>query len=392
MVRDALRSLAFSLALAASLAGLATRAASQEIWVPRRSKPMPATSIGAAAVPGSRDAPSGGIDAVTRLRIDRALEYLYRSQSPEGYWTDRVGRKVHDTYRGQVAPHVGVTALAGMAFLSSGVLPEEGVREKYCVAVRKALEFVMDSCEPNGFITAHGSRMYSHAFATLFLAEAYGAGLYGDSRRLRSCLKRATQLIVTAQNSTGGWRYLPGAEDADMSVTVCQVFALRGARNVGIDIPKPTIDAAVRYVKASFVRETATRGAFQYQIDLTYPGGLSRCSFALTAAGVATLCGAGEYSAPEVRLGLQYLWDARPPAEIAPDRFDFYYAHYYAAQAAFQAGGEYWKEWYEATKRELLALQRSDGSWTDLVGSNYATAMAAIILQLPNRYLPIMEN
>jgi hypothetical protein len=48
--------------------------------------------------------------------------------------------------------------------------------------------------------------------------------------------------------------------------------------------------------------------------------------------------------------------------------------------------------WYEATKRDLLALQGRDGSWTDLVGSNYATAMAAIILQLPNQYLPIMEN
>jgi len=78
--------------------------------------------------------------------------------------------------------------------------------------------------------------------------------------------------------------------------------------------------------------------------------------------------------------------------EYAPDRFDFFYAHYYAAQAAFQASGEYWTLWYEATKRDLLALQGRDGSWTDLVGSNYATAMAAVILQLPNQYLPIMEN
>lgn len=368
------------------------RLAAQDFWLPRHSKPMPAPDSELNPTSSRREGQSGGIDAVTRLRIDRALEYLYRNQSPEGYWTDRVGRKVHDTYRGKVAPHVGVTALAGMAFLSSGVLPDEGPREKYCVAVRKAIEFVMDCCEPNGFITAHGSRMYSHAFATLFLAEAYGAGFYRDSARLRGCLKRATELIISAQNATGGWRYLPGAEDADMSVTVCQVFALRGARNVGIEVPKATIDAAVRYVKNSFVRETATRGAFQYQIDLSYPGAISRCSFALTAAGVATLFGAGEYSAPEIRLGLQYLWDARPPAGIAPDRFDFYYAHYYAAQAAFQAGGEYWKQWYEVTKRELLALQRPDGSWTDLVGSNYATAMAAIILQIPNQYLPIMEN
>jgi len=63
-----------------------------------------------------------------------------------------------------------------------------------------------------------------------------------------------------------------------------------------------------------------------------------------------------------------------------------------SAQAAFQASGEYWSRWFEATKRDLLAIQQPDGSWADLVGSNYATAMAAIILQLPNQYLPIMEN
>ena len=350
----------------------------------------PPVRVGTSGQPdGAR---SIGIDAATRIRIERALEYLYRNQNPEGYWTDRVGRKVQETYRGHVAPHIGVTALAGMAFLSSGTLPDEGVREKYCIAVRKALDYIMDHCEPNGFITAHGSRMYSHAFATLFLAEAYGTGVYPEAERVRDSLKRATQLIVTAQNSTGGWRYLPGAEDADMSITVCQVFALRGARNVGIYVPRATIDRAIRYVKASFVRESATRGAFQYQIDPNYPGAMSRCSFALTACGVATLCGAGEYNAPEVKLGLQYLWDMRPRKDIAQDRFDYFYAHYYAAQAALQASGPYWTAWYETTKRELLALQEADGSWTDLVGSNYATAMAAIILQLPNQYLPIMEN
>ena len=116
-----------------------------------------------------------------------------------------------------------ITALAGMAFLSNGSLPNEGTLQRYCVAVRRALEFIMDHCEPNGFITAHGSRMYSHAFATLFLAEAYGTGSYGDADRLRRCLKRATQLIVNAQNEPGGWRYLPGATDADMSIPVWMV-------------------------------------------------------------------------------------------------------------------------------------------------------------------------
>jgi hypothetical protein len=177
-----------------------------------------------------------------------------------------------------------------------------------------------------------------------------------------------------------------------MSITVCQVMALRGSRNVGIQVPKETIDRAVRYVKQSFNREEPGKGAFRYQIDVAYPMSLSRWTFALTACGVVTLCGAGEYNTPEVRQGLQFLWRWRPPREIAPERFDYYYAHYYAVQAAFQAGGSYWTTWYRDIQRDLLALQEPDGSWNDLVGANYATAMAAIILQMPNQYLPIMEN
>jgi hypothetical protein len=337
-----------------------------------------------------------GIDAETRLRIDRGLEYLYRNQNPDGSWTDLVGRKVHYAYRGTLAPHVGVTALAGMAFLSSGTLPGQGLREKYCTALRKALDYVMDQTQQNGFISANGSRMYSHAFATLFLAEAYGTALYPNSEKLRERLKRAIRLIVESQNQQGGWRYRPGVPDADMSVTVCQVMALRAARNAGIQVPRDTIQRAVSYVKQSFVPPARVLGggggAFHYQITPEMPGIPHRYSFALTACGVTTLFGAGEYSSPELHQGLQYLWNYRQPPSYARNRFDYYYAHYYAVQAAFQAGGDYWVRWYDETKRDLAKLQESDGSWQDLVGSNYATAMAAIILQMPNQYLPITEN
>ena len=331
-----------------------------------------------------------GIDAVTRARIDRGLEYLYKSQNPDGSWFDHVGRKVHYNYECHLARHVGVTALAGIAFLSSGVLADQGPRRHYCDAVRKALEFIMDQADASGFITAFGSRMYSHAFATLFLAEAYGTSIYPDAARLRASLRSAVRLVVRAQNDHGGWRYQPQSRDSDMSVTVCQVMALRAARNAGIQVPKATIDAAVKYVRDSFNERF---GAFTYQIHAEYHGP-SRHSFALTACGVTTLYGAGEYDAHEIRGGLDFLWNNRPDVrDVRPrNTFDYFYGHYYAVQAAFQAGGGYWKRWYEFIKNELSTLQTPDGSWEDLVGPNYATAMAVIILQLPNQYLPITES
>ena len=377
------------LALAAGAWGGAGRGGAaallaQDPWE-RAPSDVPHPAVGR---PGA-ERPLIGIDAEARVRIDRALEYLYRNQNPDGAWTDKVGRKVHNSYWGQVAPHVGVTALAGMAFLSSGALPDQGARGRYCLAVRKALDFLMDHTGSNGFIEANGSRMYSHAFATLFMAEALGTGMHPDSKRLEQSLRRAVRLIVQAQNKEGGWRYLPGAADSDMSVTVCQVFALRGARNAGLQVPKETVDRAIDYVKKSFLPEI---GSFKYQIDQEFPGFRSRYSFALTACGVATLYGAGDYDAFEIRDGLRFLWDNRPPPHVAPNRFDYFYGNYYAAQAAFQAGGAYWTRWYEEVKRDLFQLQQRDGSWSDLVGSSYATAMAAIILQLPNQYLPITES
>ena len=73
----------------------------------------------------------------------------------------------------------------------------------------------------------------------------------------------------------------------------------------------------------------------------------------------------------------------------------FYYAHYYAALAMWTAGGTHWAEWFPAVRDELLNRFRlgNQGSWVDPGhGAAYATAMACIVLQLPNNYLPILQR
>ncbi|GIW72347.1 MAG: hypothetical protein KatS3mg102_1889 [Planctomycetota bacterium] len=328
--------------------------------------------------------------------IRRGLDYLAAQQHPEGYWIEMIGRKVNDEYRGHMGRHVGVTALACMSFLANGSLPDRG---RYGENIRRGVEWLLAQVQPdNGFITADGSRMYSHGFATLLLAEVYGTT--GDPR-VRARLQQAVDAIVQSQNRHGGWRYLPGAEDADMSITVTCVMALRGARNVGIYVPRATIDAAIQYIKRSFVGEHPDwrqRGGFWYQVREDRFQ-LSRTSFALTAAGVVALYGAGEYDAPEIRQGLRFLARpathypyGRPPAWRMHQSFDYFYAHYYAVQAFFQAGGELWAWWFPMIRDELLEGQHQEGYWEDLVGRNYATAMATVILQIPYRYLPIFER
>ena len=115
------------------------------------------------------------------------------------------------------------------------------------------LTTILRELEESGFISyasaaSHGP-MYGHGFATMFLAECYGMS---PRPELREKLTHAVQLIVDTQNSEGGWRYQPTREQAaDISVTVCEVMALRAARNAGLHIPKDTIEHAITYIKKS---------------------------------------------------------------------------------------------------------------------------------------------
>src|SRR4029450_1520657 len=139
----------------------------------------------------------------------------------------------------------------------------------------------------------HGP-MYGHGFGTLFLAEAYGM-----TRRpeIREKLEKAVRLVIDSQKGDGGWRYQPLKADADLSVTICQINALRAARNAGIYVPKETVDACIRYVKQSQNPD----GGFRYMLQ----GGAS--AFPRSAAGVVALYSAGEYESKEIDEGITYL-------------------------------------------------------------------------------------
>lgn len=338
------------------------------------------------------------ITAQAKLAIRRGLDYLAAPgrQQKSGAYIDGIGRKVNDRYVHDKGEHVGVTGLVGMAFLSNGSTPGRG---PYGKNVQGCVDFVLSKVTQNGMIKNGGSRMYSHAFATLFLGEVYGMA---PSDKVRRGLRRAINLIVAAQNEQGGWRYMPGAEDSDISITVCQVQALRAARNVGIRVPANTIDHAIEYIRRSYVDPSQgnfrDRNGFWYQTYEHSRYRPSRTSFALTAAGVTALYGAGIYNGRELKGGLEYLFNRRnrPSRVKLKNSFDYFYGHYYAIQAFFQAGDggarPYWSRWYPYIRDELVGGQWPDGRWQDYVGPIYATSMATIILQIPYRYLPIFER
>lgn len=356
----------------------------------------------AAAAPARADEGGDALDEITpevERVVTRALDYLASRQHPDGYWIEAIGRKVNLDYEAHRGRHVGATALACIAFMSNGSTPGRG---RYGDNVSRGLRWVMDQVQDDtGFITCDDSRMYSHGFATLFLAEVYGMTQQED---IRPKLQKAVDCLVRGQNRHGGWRYRPGATDADISITVTAVQALRAARNAGIYVPSETIESAIDYVKSSHVGDDDIgfrgalanprfRGGFWYQLA-DRPFQSTRTSFALTAAGVTALYGAGESGTREIEEGLRYLQSSynRPPAYKMHQSYDYFYGHYYAVQAFFQKGGSAWQRWFPRVRDEILAGVGEEGHWEDLVGPIYATAMATIILQVPYRYLPIFER
>jgi hypothetical protein len=332
--------------------------------------------------------------------VARGLEYLAQTQDPRGFWAQDIGFKLNTDYRvtAKDVPHVGVTALALMSFLAGGNLPDRG---RYGRVLSRGLDYVLGCVRENGYITDNGSRMYSHAFATLFLAEIYGMTLRADVRRQ---LQRCVNLIVDSQNSEGGWRYKPFARESDMSITVCQVLALRAARNVGITVPTTTIRNAEHYVRLSAVNDNQgprsvygfpgsyldEGGAFRYQLK-----GQSRATFPLTAAGVTTLFAAGIYDDEIIRRALEYMTTRMPEFDNRyRHHYFFYYGHYYAVQAFYIAGGNAWTVYFTRIRRELLERQLTSGAWpcSDGPGEAFGTAVATLILQIPYQYLPIFQR
>lgn len=337
-----------------------------------------ANVLGAALVPGlalgqGLDVERSAVDLITpqtQHAIDQGLQFLADQQHEDGSFGS-----------GGYSRNVAVCSLCGMAFMAAGSTPGRG---PYGMEVQNCLDFILSHCQDSGFIVVPGTSshgpMYGHGFATLFLAETYGMTMRSD---VREKLAKAVDLIVQTQNAEGGWRYQPQRRDADISVTICQVMALRAARNAGIYVPNDTIDRCIDYVK----RSQNADGGFMYMLQ---QGGQS--AFPRSAAGVVALYSSGIYEGAEIDKGLDYLMSYMPQGGAFARESHYFYGHYYAVQAMWHAGGDFWEKWYQAIRDELVVRQRKDGAWMDSICPEYGTAMACIILQMPNNYLPIFQR
>ncbi len=326
-------------------------------------------------VPGMFGADEAPIAITPDQVVDRGLAALVKAQQSDGSFSEGSG----------------ITALAGMALLAGGHTPTRG---QYQEASAKALRAVISRQDKvTGYLSSDQGNMYAHGFATLYLAECYGMA---PDQPVRRSLEAALDLIYYAQNKEGGWRYSPSPTDADISVTICQIMALRAAFNAGVGgtQTKETMEKALTYVR----RCANGNGSFGYQASnggegwgTTGPEGVPR-----TAAGSMCLIGSGVTDLKDRQLGPALLFLRKNfAAHLKSGDGYFWYGQYYTSQALFHSPDPkdwetYWKEAWPVIARR----QGKDGMWTQGEGPGpvYATSMALIILQIPNNYLPIFQR
>jgi hypothetical protein len=336
----------------------------------------------APAGPSATAAPLTELKVIERVTTatDRALDYLEQKQIKEG------------PEAGSWSPNQAFNALAMLAFMSKGHVPGRG---KYGDLIEggtvkpgvltQAKKYMLSKAQPTGYISS--SSMYEHGLSTLALAEMYGMDPDPD---LEAKLRKAVDLIVRAQSPAGGWRYNPTPADQDMSVTVMQIVALRAANNAEIPVPQQTFEKAIKYVRSC----GGPTGGYAYAGAGSGPQ--------TSAAGALSLQLLGKPDDANIPRTMTYLttipvqWGGGNPQY-------FYYFHYYAIQAFYQAGGKEWNDWHPRVRELLLDKQNKDGSWDVPPGSAeanlvtptskiYSTAMATLVLNIYMHYLPAYQR
>lgn len=332
--------------------------------------------------------------------IDRALEWLAKSQRADGSWSAQFPET------GQREFDVGVTGLALVCFIQEGNTVERGPF-KECVA--SAVRFLLQNqVRNNGPLRSNwlkdstpyysGAWIYEHAVATWALCESE---LVGASPALRRGVRDAIPILLQARNPYGVWRYaFPPDGSNDTSVTHWAIRALHAAERVGIEIDAEVRTAAISWVdqitdpgtgRVGYVEQgspSARVPGFNDQYPTEKGEALTACGMVIRE--LATEGGRDPFE-PAMRSHTELLMRMQPRWE--PDGYgcDFYY-WMIASQALRSLPAKLSKEWFDALSVALIPSQLKEvdvqlaGSWDPVGPWGYAggrvqtTALALLAL------------
>lgn len=299
--------------------------------------------------------------------IRRSLAYLASNQNADGSW-------------GEGKYHVSNTALVVMALMVDGQVPSHGQYGKHLEA---GITYLLNQAQlrSDGYIVdASSGTFYQHCLAVMALAEAWG---HSKNPRIGPAVRKGTQVILRSQGKEGGWRYSPKPTLGDISVTIMAIEALISAKESGVLVPDENIERAREFLYACQQPD----GRFSY-----LPGEDETNSYRM-GAGLLGLQLTGDRDSQRVAKGWAYLLDVGVKKNWAfnprPDFLD----QFYCVQACYQGGDQYIQLWYPKLCDMLVSRQAPNGRIGNSDHLPYgSTALATLILAVPNRYLPIFQR
>lgn len=332
-----------------------------------------------------------GATAASESAVEAALAWLAQHQRLNGSWSFDLradpcrGRCRHSCVLGDAAaPTTAGTGLALLAFLGAGYTHHEG---KYAETVRRGIYYLREEARPAQFgRDLQAGSMYGHGIAALALTEVLNIDRLREreDEDIRNLVEDVLLFTMVAQHPAGGWRYVPGSP-GDMTVSGWQILSLVSGRHAGLPLRSNTLPDARR-----FVRSLAAQDSYQFGYISTEPEPTT------TAIGLAMLLYLSE--SPFQTPFQQAMWAM---VERGPKFTDVYH-DYYAALALHNVRHEGWDQWHVPLREHLIRTQATEGhekgSWHfkdlhgDVGGRLYTTAMAALILEVYYRHLPLYQE
>lgn len=274
---------------------------------------------------------AGGGDAV----VMHALRWLKKVQNPDGSWD---GTKPAST------------GMAILTFLAHNELPA-GPEEEFGPTVEKAVKWLCEHQDGNGFFSGRDGNNYAQSIATYALCEAYSMT---KNPLVKEAAEKALVPIIKGMHPNGGWDYnFKQTERDDTSFMGWAAQAVKAGHTAELQVPGLE-ECYKKISQGMLINYDQGYGGFGY----TSPGhtGLS---------GVGALCMqlVGDYNAPQVKQtmalleGAEYGWDKWDGHQPYTAGGSPVYHWYYMTQAFFQEGGPKFKKWNDQFLPELIKRQ-----------------------------------
>ncbi len=338
---------------------------------------------------------AGGGTAESEAAVQRALQWLAEHQAYDGSWSFQHDKhpKCHGQCgdNGYTIGHIAATGLALLPFLGAGQTQHDGPHKRN---VELGLKYLVRTIKHQGKLGSlwdpHGT-MYGHGLASIALCEAYGMT---HDQWLRAPTQSVVNFICEAQDPNGGgWRYHPQTP-GDTSVVGWQLMALKSAQMAYLDVPKLTLARTAYFLDSVQDRQGATYG---YQRpDSRRP--------ATTSIGLLCRMYLGwNRDVRPLKQGVHQLSLLGPSIDTSDMKNNMYY-NYYATQVMHHYGGSQWRHWNDVMREYLIKTQshsgHETGSWyfdgvdqgSGAGGRLYCTAMAAMILEVYYRHMPLYRE